>query len=316
MGKARQDPLKSVAFVCCECRHSFEAEPGRVEPVSDQDWHPYIYYAECQSCGAEAAQAAWQRGLLKAWSKSTGPKTPEGKAASAANLEGHPTPDEAKLTRFNAMKHGLFARTAMVFPAKPGKYPHCEGCEHLETRACVEQRACLKRAELLLKHQVAFESGDPSMLMGLRADTQAMVQALIDDMLLTIAMDGGPRLKSPEWYYDKDGEFHLAAYTDSESGELVQIHKLEAHPLLKPLIDYLSKNTMTLADLEMTPRSHDETEAMRGFLDGKSADEESALDYQARQTRALEKLSEQIERSQQRLRHDPVLIEHGEADDG
>lgn len=316
MGIPRLDPLNSVAFICSVCRHTFEAEPDRVESAPEQDWHPHAYYAECPVCHSEAEQAAWQKGLLKAWSKSTGPKTVEGKAASAANLDGHPTPDEARLTRFNGMKHGLFARTAMVFPAKPGKYPHCEGCEHLETRACVAQRACLKRAELLLKHQVAFESGDPSMLMEYRADTQARVQALIDDMLLIIAMDGGPRLKSPEWYYDKDGKFHLAAYTDSTTGELVQLHKLEAHPLLKPLIDYLAKNAMTLADLEMTPKSHDETAAMQGYLDGKTADEESALEYQERQTQALEKLSEQITISQQNLKRDPVLIEHGEADDG
>ncbi|HHJ12145.1 MAG TPA: hypothetical protein ENK00_03095 [Chromatiales bacterium] len=177
------------------------------------------------------------------------------------------------------------------------------------------QRACLKRAELFLRHQIAFENQDPDQLMSLRADTQALVQALIDDMLLTIAMDGGPRLKSPEWYYDKEGNFHLAAYTD-ENGKQVQIHKLEAHPLLKPLIDYLSKNAMTLADLEMTPKSSDEQAALQGYLDSRRVDDESALEFQQRQTAALEGLREQIARSQQQMRRDPVLIEHGESDDG
>lgn len=315
MGKPRHDPLKTVAFSCPDCRHSWEAEPERIEAAPSQDWHPHAYFSTCPACGAEAGQAAWQRGLLKAWANSTGPRTPEGKAASAANLEGHPTPEEAKRTRFNAMKHGLFARTATFFPAKPGRYPHCKSCEHLETEACVEQRACLKRAELFLRHQVAFEQGDPQMLMSLRADTQAGVQALISDMLLTIYLDGGPRLKSPEWYYDKEGDFHLAAYID-ENGNEVRIEKLEAHPLLKPLIDFLSKNAMTLADLEMTPKSRDEQEALQGYLDGKREDEETALEYQERQTLALERLREQIEASQRQLRRDPVLIEHGEADDG
>jgi hypothetical protein len=57
------------------------------------------------------------------------PVTAEGKAAAAKNLEGHPTPQESRLTRFNAMKHGMEARTATYFPAKPGKYAFCEGCD-------------------------------------------------------------------------------------------------------------------------------------------------------------------------------------------
>lgn len=245
------------------------------------------------ACGAVAEQASWQRALLKAWVSATGPRTEEGMSRSAANLEGHPTPEEARLTRFNAMKHGLFARTAKYFPAKPGSYPHCETCEHLDTMACIPQRACLKRAELLLQHEVAFETGDPGLLTGMRAGTQAMVQALIDDMLLTIAMDGGPRIKSPEWYSDKDGGFHLAKYYDDLADEMRQIYKLEAHPLLKILIDYLAKNAMTLADLEMTPKSRDEQDALRGYLD-KEKDAQSTTDYQKRLEQQNQKLLDLI----------------------
>ncbi|MFN2288667.1 MAG: hypothetical protein ABR578_10090 [Chromatocurvus sp.] len=288
----RSNPLAEVAFVCGGCRYRFEGPPGRVESCPDQPWHPHRYLAECPECGAEAEQAAWQRSLLKAWANATGPRTAEGLARTAENLEGHPTPDEAKLTRFNAMKHGLFARTAKYFPAKPGSYPHCETCEHMATLACIPQRACLKRAELLLQHEVAFETGDPGLLTGMRAGTQAMIQALIDDMLLTIAMDGGPRIKSPEWYSDKDGGFHLAQFRDF-AGELQQIYKLEAHPLLKHLIDYLAKNSMTLADLEMTPKARDEQDALRGYLD-KEKEGQSSTDYQQKMLTQQQKLLDLI----------------------
>lgn len=289
----RSNPLAEVSFACAECRHRFEAAPERVEDCPEQPHHPWAYFHACPECGAEAGQAPWQRSLLKAWANATGPRTPEGMARTASNLEGHPTPEEAKLTRFNAMKHGLFARTATYFPAKPGGYPHCNTCEHLETHACVPQRACLKRAELLLRHEVAFESGDPSLLTGMRAGTQAMIQALIDDMLLTIAADGGPRIKSPEWYSDKDGGFHLAQYLDQVTGELRQIYKLEAHPLLKHLIDYLAKNAMTLADLEMTPKSRDEQEALRGYLE-KEKEGQAASEYQQRIVHQQQKLLDLI----------------------
>lgn len=294
------DPMKLVAFVCRECRHAFEAEPGRADPTPEVEHHPWSYWAECPACGEEAGQAAWQRNLLKAWTNPTGPKTAEGKARTAANLAGHPTPAEAQLTRFNAMKHGLFARTATFFPAKPGRYPHCDSCEHLETKACLPQRACLKRAELFLRHQVAFETQDPSLLMGLRGDQQAMISALIDDMLLTIAMDGGPRLKSPEWYSDKDGGFHLAGFEDAETGEFIQLYKLEAHPLLKPVIDFISKNAMTLADLEMTPKVQTGQELMRGYLDQEGETKEAAADFRERMSAQQQHLMRLIENTQPR----------------
>ncbi|MEW6647207.1 MAG: hypothetical protein AB1450_08420 [Pseudomonadota bacterium] len=206
------------------------------------------------------------------------------------------------------MKHGLFAQTATYYPAKPGKYPHCTGCEHMQTYGCEDAGACLKRTELLLQHQVAFETGDPRLLTDLRARTQAMVQAIIDDIILAIVSEG-VQLKTPAWYYDKDGDFHLAEYSDSE-GERRLIYEISAHPLLKTLGDFLSKNSMTLSDLNMTPKQVTEEKQMQGFLEGQSANKDNALDYQRRQTQALEQLQQQIARSQARIGRDPVLVEY------
>lgn len=307
------EPLPTVQFHCAKtrggCGYRFEAQPDRIEPAAALEHHPYEYFASCPACGEVASQAAWERALVKAWSHATGPRTEEGKAASARNLEGHPTGEEAFRTRFNAMKHGLFAKTATYFPAKPGRYPQCDGCELIVE--CAGNVACLKRTELFLKHHVAFESRDPQILMGIHAGNQAAIQALISDMIIAIAADGGPRLQTPEWYYDKDGGFHLAKWKD-EHGNDVQLYKLEAHPLLKLLMDFISKNSMTLADMQMTPKAKDEDEALRGYLDQRGSDEERQLDYQAQMTEAMEGVREAILRSQQKTQRDPVLIEHGE----
>lgn len=292
MGNNRLDIEQKarVNFVCTSCGHRFFSPPGKVVDTTDRPWHPWSYYADCPECGSESYQAAWEINLLKAHQNATGPVTKEGLARTAQNLEGHPTPQETLLTRFNAMRHGLFARVATYFPAKPGNYPHCEGCEYLEDEACRPQRACLKRTELFLRHQTAFETQDPTLLTQLRADTQSAIQALINDMILAIAQDGGPRITSPEYYYDKDGGCHFVKYTNPSTGDEEQLMKLEAHPLLKPLIDYLSKNNMTLGDMLMTPKAQDDQQLIKGYLDQDKNKAEAELEYRQR----LEKQNSQL----------------------
>ena len=310
-------PKSSINFQCKACAsglpHFFEAAPTEVIDAPDQEHHPYNYFAPCPSCGSLAGQVQWEKNLFKAWARSTGPKTPEGKAAVTKNIEGHPTPEEALRTRFNAMKHGLFARTATYFPAKPGQYPQCEGCELRET-VCPEQVACLKKTELFMKHQIAFETQDPKMLTLLRSDMQSAVTAMINDMIYTIMLDGGVRVRSPEWYYDKDGGFHLAKYTDDETGQQVQIFKLEEHPLVKRVMEFIQKNAMTLADMEMTPKTKDEADSIRGFLDDTKQKTGDAVEYQKQIASGMNDIRDMIRASQEKTKRDPVLIEHGAQD--
>lgn len=301
--------LTSVNFQCRTCRHKFAGEPARIEEVPERVWHPWAYFSPCPVCRHEAPQAPWEIGLLAAAGKQTGPRTPAGLAATAANLAGHPTPEEAKRTRFNALKHGVFAEVATYWPARPGAYAHCTGCEHFAI--CGPQPACLKRTELFMRHHIAFESGDPRMLTDLRASLQAKIQAIIDDIFLDITRRGVV-IEAPQWYYDKDGHFHLAAYKDSEGNDHL-LKEINAHPLLKILKDLIAANSLSLEDMGMTPKVQDDNDVLRGHLDEEKTDRDTLLTYQKQQTVLLEQLSGQIERSRERIGRDPVMIEHNEA---
>lgn len=236
----------------------------------------------------------WYRNLLRAWSESTGPKTDEGK----------------RRARFNALTHGLSAKVAAYYPAKPGAYPHCNGCRYLEDEDCLEYGGCLTRTEIMLRHLMAYEANDPRMLQNLHAERQAHLAALADDMLLAIIQDGGPRMKTPEWYHDKDGDFHLARYRDEETNDWVQLYKLEEHPLIKRLLDLVAKNKMTLEDQGMTPKVQEDQSILEGALAEESEDRETLSEYARRQADALEGLTSMIERSRERVSRDPILIEH------
>lgn len=310
-----------IRFHCNACGVDFDGKPARVEDAPEQEWHPFSYFAPCPACTAEAPQASWERNLWKAWTNRTGATTPEGKARVAQNLEGHPTPEEAKRTRFNAMKHGLYAKTANYYPAKPGKYPHCAECEHFG-KACQANPprshrnppACLKRIELFMNFHVAFESRDPGMLTRYMADIQAMAFQLTNDMIRQVIMDG-TALSTPEWHFDKEGKLHIAEYTDA-NGLPQTILRTKAHPLLPLIIEMMSRNGMALPDSGMTMKVKDEQETVRGFLEGQGQAAESALEFQERQTRSLEQLSVLVARSQQRQARDPVLLEHAAIEQG
>ncbi len=224
------------------------------------------------------------------------------------NLEGHPTAQESQLTRFNAMKHGLNAKVARYFPARPGKYPQCESCPYLNNGCTELTKACMRRAEVFMLHMIAYEEKDPRLLVAMNAELQASVRAIINDIILVIAKDG-VQLVTPEWYYDKDGGFHFAEGKNS-AGETVVIKKVQEHPLLKILIDLIKANGMTLPDDRMTTRSMQENSELQGYLQAQAGEQEQLSDYARRSAVALENLTGMIERSRTRVKNDPVLLEH------
>ena len=311
MGKVRNQ-MASVRFQCEACGYNFLTEPAEVIDAPADDWHPWRYSAPCPVCHVDAPQDPRERNLLKAWAKATGPKTAEGKARSAANLDGHPTPEVAQRTRFNALKHGLNARVATYWPARPGRYAQCTTCELLDN-GCTTSQACQKKTELFMRHHVAFKTGDPSLLARYRADLHANMTAIVEDIILSVIAKGAV-LETPEWFYDKDGCFHLAQYNDPITQQPVQIYKIEMHPGIKMVGELVTRFGLDLNSQGMTPKVQDDNDVVRGFL-GDEKSTGSLLEHQQRQTLALEQLGDMIKRSREKTSRDPVLLEHQQQDE-
>jgi hypothetical protein len=310
MGRLR-NRLSDVRFRCPGCLERWEGAPERVVDAPADTWHPWHYFATCPECGSEAHQDPQERALLKAWAHATGPTTPEGlERCREAGTEAAQKPRDPSVlarTRFNGLKHGLNAKVATFYPARPGKYPHCNGCEYF-VECGITSQACLKRAELFLKHHVAFETRNPELLNGLNAELHANLRALLDDMILAVIGDGAV-LRAPEWFVDKDGRVRIAMYIDDKGEEKI-LQKIEANPLLKHIKELVQAAGLSLADLAMTPKVHQQQEELTGQLAGQRVAQENLLDYQRRQTEALESLSGLIQRAREAAAADPVLIEH------
>jgi len=311
---ARRDkPLDDVTFRCSACRSVFSGAPEDIEDAPEREHHPWAYYRRC-SCGARAEQAHWERSLLKAWANSTGPKTAEGIAATARNLVGNPTPEEARRTRFNGMKHGLNARTATYFPAKPDGYAFCATCD-VDRSWCYDQPACVKQTQLFMRHHAAFESRDPKHLTGIYADLQGAIMAVLQQILQTIIADG-VKITSPQWYTDKNtGKVLIAEYTD-QYGERKVLTEIEAHPLFKPLGELLSRNSLSLADMGMTTKVIEEEQHEMGRLNVQEGAQQALSDFSKQQADSLAALREMMERASTNRKADPILIEYQQQNGG
>lgn len=270
------EPLKTAAFRCSN-KHNFEADIGRVENNDNKPHHPFDYFVKCPECGIEASQAHWEVNLIKAHSKATGPKTKGGKSQSANNLLGHNTDN----TRWNAVKHGLFARVATFYPARPGKYPHCDNCEHLNN-GCEIQSACLRRTELFMKHDIAFKTNSPSLLRKNRSDMQAAFSAILNDIILAVTTTG-VEVRTPQFYINpKTGKPELVYYTDDEGDKQI-IETITENPLLKRMIDFMQRNSLTLDDMGMTQKAQEEISLSGQLIEQQQVGTQSTIEFQQKQ---------------------------------
>lgn len=267
--KAKNPPIQ---FHCTRktggCGARFTTFDYESHPYPEREWHPYNHVATCTKCGNHAEQASHQ---LAAWRSAVVGKSPEGLAAiSAAQRERDPASYAA--SRFNALTHGATAETAKFYPARPGHYDQCNHCEFLTDGCGSAFQHCAKRTELFVQFAIAQEEGDGTLLGRLMASTQAGLMAITTDMMRSIAQRG-VEIETPVYSRGENG-IEVATYTDKDGKER-PITKIEAHPLLFPLITFISKNNLTLGDMGLRPADKEEQAALKGFLDAKDSDRET-----------------------------------------
>lgn len=308
MAKDWSGQLRLVNFKCGVCRRSFDGVPDLIEDDPSAPHHPYRYFATCPCGAALQPQAGWERGLLKAHQTSTGPVTEAGKAASAANLEGHPTSEEALRTRFNAMKHGMAAQTATYFPAKPDGYAFCSGCD-VSRDWCAKQPACVKQTEIFMLHHAAFEQRNPKILTRLHADIHSALMASLQ-MCLQAVLGEGVLIKQPRVELDRDGSPVTLSYIDME-GKKAYIWDYTSNPAFKPIADLVSRLGLSMSELGMSVRGVEEDEEKGlGVLKLDDATKETLAGFGQRMLEASRNAAELIAQSRAATRADPVFIEH------
>lgn len=229
----------TTTFRCPDCQLNSELPVERVQKRPDSTPHPFEYFATCPLCGSEIPEAAFMKNLYRAWLNPTGTKSPE---VSAQNL---PDPHDGR-RRFNALKHGLFAKKAKYFPAKVGQYAECTDCVY--SQECEEGGICLEITKLRMMVTRAFDSKNPELLQPLFQDIQSDMFVLLKRMMNQVMADG-VALKAPVFCGSKDGPV-LVKDADNK-----QIIETSAHPLIKAIGDLIQKNGLSLSDLQMTPKT-------------------------------------------------------------
>jgi hypothetical protein len=205
------------------------------------------------------------------------------------------------------MKHGLNARVATYFPAKPDGYAACKTCD-VDREWCAEQPACAKQTQNFMLHHAAFEQRNPKHLMGIYADLQAAVLAVVQQVLQTIIADG-VKIVSPKYWTDVTGKVIIAEYLD-ERGERHVINEINAHPLFRPLGELLTRANLNLHDMGMTAKVIDDEDIEFGRLSVASQATTDLATFAAKNAESMAALRDMVDRAQVAARRDPVLIEH------
>ena len=206
----------------------------------------------CPNCGVSVPISNYRRNLHV--SEHPGPTSAEGKAASAKNLDGERGQFNTEAARDrasqNAYKHGMYSQQPQLLaPAKPGKYPMCDGCELIDE--CLGGfKFCPKNMEPALKYLKAYKEGNHTELKDLAGLTQAQMFSMLQMSFQDVFEKGTLVL---DQYFHKDGELAKELY--------------KANPVMGKIIDMMVSLGFTADQQEMTPKASDEADVLKGSLE-------------------------------------------------
>lgn len=286
----------TTTFRCRRCSQNHKLKIERVEERPDLEPHPFEYFAHCPGCGAELVEAPFIKSLYKAWLNPTGTGSPE---ISAKNL---PPPNDPR-RKFNALKTGLFAKKAKYFPAMVGRYPECDGCQH--ANICEEGGVCLEISKVRMMVSHAFDSKDPAFLQPLFQDLQADVFILLQRLILR-ALQDGVILDSPVWSGTKE------SYVLVQDAEGNQIMQHELHPAIRAISELFQKNGLSLADLQLTPKTQADHAATMGHLAAANGERVSAQEHRQLMAAKTDQFLKALAGATAARARDPIFQEHQE----
>ena len=248
------------------------------EYVYDDD----VAIANCPICGQPTQEVPrYYTRMYKMWQHATGPKTPEGKARS----------------RLNNWKHGLRSSAAtLLAPAIPGKFLECNGCEYRKQCEDEHWKYCPVNLEPVVKFIKAYMEGKVTDLRELAAFSQGHVFSLVRMMFQDV--------------YKRGVVIEKVKKAIGKRGEEILSEDLQANPVLNRIPEFLALLGFTAEQQMMTPKTEQEDENMKGFLQAEKEKSEKLDEYLKKQSKAVEELKLKIQKAALQRQADEALKRH------
>lgn len=260
-------PLKRSQFFCPACPEQeskgafffFVEAPFRENAEGD-------LVATCPQCGNEDCREPWyMANVRRCQGRQTGPVTSQGK-------------DKCRMNGFSTgSSYASGAIPKVLPPAKPGKYPHCDGCHDMDECTSAVKDAegtcrpviCHRQSEIFAKYRAAHLSGDPESLRLTAADVHARMHMVLDHCFKAV-FDNGVFIES---LLVSDGKVVKMEDGKNEDGSTKYANLLEKkiNPAINEAIKILEKMGFSLADWTLTPKSKEAKAQLDGYLAGKAA---------------------------------------------
>jgi len=231
------------------------------------------FVAECPKCGKLVPKISIGfKNLLN--TKRTGPRTPEGKARCAQNLDGHRgkrnSEEARRRSSMNNFKHGRYSKHAhLVAPALAGHYAACDNCPIRDDCEAKAFDYCPRYVEAMVNFIAAYKNSDPKSLQEIAALSQARMYMMFEMVVNSVFSDG------------------VSVVEKIRRGNIEE-ERYRSNPLLKEARELVKTLGFDAESQEMTPKSQDETDALQGNLQANKSTLDEVRQEMAENTKAVQ----------------------------